>query len=127
MGILSTLFPSLKGNKEKKTFKEKLDMYDMMVANLVARNSIIEPDVVLDNSKLSIGYSNIATESTLTKYFLIVNFPDYLTQKLYYVLRLATLEKGVKMDFTVYNIPHRIKWDSAEMRSRMRIWNEYTQ
>lgn len=127
MGILSTLFPSLKGNKEKKTFKEKLDMYDMMVANLVAGNSIIEPDVVLDNSKLSIGYSNIATESTLTKYFLIVNFPDYLTQKLYYVLRLATLEKGVKMDFTVYNIPHRIKWDSAEMRSRMRIWNEYTQ
>lgn len=101
-------------------------MYDMMLANLVAGNSIIEPSVDLDNSKMSIGYSNIATESTLTKYFLIVNFPDYLAPKLYYVLRETTLEKGVKMDFTVYNTPHKIKWDSAEMRSRMRIWNDYT-
>ena len=41
--------------------KEKLDMYDMIVANLIAGNSIIEPEQKLDSSQLAIGFSSISS------------------------------------------------------------------
>ena len=117
------------GKKDKKlTFREKLDMYDMLIANFLAGNSIIEPSVVLDNSKLSIGYSNLASETTLTKYFTIVDFPTYLP--LYFIANLRDgriLKPGVRINVYMYSTPHKIKWESPEMRSKLNIWKEYSE
>ena len=111
--------------KGKHTLRERIDMYDMLISNIIAGNSIIEPSVVLDNSKLSIGFSNLASETTLTKYFTIVDFPDFISPYFIAHLRDTCIQQGVKVNIYMYSVPHKIKWDSAEMRSRMYIWEEF--
>ena len=105
--------------------KEKLDMYDMIVANLVAGNSIIEPEQKLDSSQLAIGFSNISSETQLTKYFMISKFPDFLKPKLIDTIRTRCMMPGLKINFYFNAQPHRINWDSQEMISRMNIWKQY--
>lgn len=105
--------------------KEKLDMYDMIVANLVAGNSIIEPEQKLDSSQLAIGFSNISSETQLTKYFMISKFPDFLKPKLIDIIRTRCMMPGLKINFYFNAQPHRINWDSQEMISRMNIWKQY--
>lgn len=115
-----------KSNKKKAKFAEKLDMYDMIVANMVAGNSIIEPEVKLDNSQIHIGFSNIASDQQLTKYFMINRFPDFLQTRLIDVLRSRCMNKGVKINFYFHAAPHRIDWESSEMKNRMSIWKQYS-
>lgn len=111
---------------KKSKFKEKLDMYDMILANLVAGKSIIEPTQRLDNSQIHIGFSNIASEETLTKYFSIREYPDYIQDKLIDEIRNACMSPGVKVNFYIHGERHKINWDSADMRSKMDIWNKYS-
>src|SRR5690606_21193822 len=97
MGILMR-----KKGKRKKSFKEKLDMYDMIIANLIAGSSIIEPENKLDKSSIEIGFSNISSEETLIKYFMIKSYPDYLKPKLMDLIRERCLTSGVKINFYMY-------------------------
>lgn len=113
--------------KKKQSFREKLDMYDMILANLVAGNSIIEPEQELDNSKIAIGFSNIASESMIAKYFAVTNFPDWMSTQFMDTVRTRCILPGVRVDFYIYGQPHRIRWDSAEMRNKMSIWKNYTE
>lgn len=124
MGILKSIFGG--GQKEKITFKERIDMYDMIIANWLAKDSIIEPDHPLDSSKISIGFSNIASATQITKYFMITNFPDYLSTRLMDQIRMACIDSGVKVNFYIYGAPYKIRWDSAEMKNKMNIWKDYT-
>lgn len=120
---------SKKKNKRGKRSKlsEKIDMYDMIVANLVEGNSIIEPTQKLDNSQISVGFNNIASDERLIKYFMISRFPDYLSPRLVDRIRDECMNGGVKINFYFYANPHRINWDSAEMRNRMAVWRKYSQ
>lgn len=112
---------------KKSKFREKLDMYDMILANLYAGKSIIEPTEHLDNSQIAIGFSNISSENQITKYFTISSFPDYLQNQLIDYIRNSCMLPGVKINFYMYGHPHKIFWDSAEMRSKMDIWSRYSQ
>lgn len=112
---------------KKSKFKEKLDMYDMILANLYAGKSIIEPSTHLDNSQVAIGFSNISSETQITKYFTISSFPDYVQNQLIDYIRNTCMLPGVKINFYFYGHPHKIFWDSAEMRSKMDIWSRYSQ
>lgn len=107
-------------------FKEKLSMYDMIIANLIAGNSIIEPTVKLDRTQIAIGFSNIASESQITKYFLIRQFPDYLEPNIFDIIRRQVIEEGIKINFYTYVNPYNIQWDSAEMRSKIAVWRDYS-
>lgn len=113
--------------KEEKhaKFIEKLDMYDMILANLLAGKSIIEPSEHLDNSQIAIGFSNIASETQISKYFMVRQFPDYLQPCLIDIIRSRCINNGVKINFFFYGNPYRINWDSAEMRNKMTIWKQY--
>lgn len=113
--------------KNKKSLAEKLDMYDMIIANLIAGNSIIEPDQELDNSKIQIGFSNIASEEVIIKYFVINQFPDWMYPQFMDTIRNECILPGVKINFYIYGQPHRIRWDSAEMRNKMSIWKNYAE
>jgi len=108
-------------------FKEKIDMYDMIIANLIAGNSIIEPTVKLDNSQLAIGFSNIASDEQLIKYFMINQLPDFIQPRLIDIIRKRCMQQGIKINFYFNAVPHRINWDSAEMKNRMTIWKRYSQ
>lgn len=112
--------------KRKAKWQEKLDMYDMIIANLLAGNSIIEPTVALDNSQLAIGFSNISSEDTLTKYFMINRFPDFLQPRLIDAIRSTCTNPSVKINFFFYSTPHRINWESPEMKNRMSVWRRYS-
>ncbi len=115
---------SRKNRKGK--FKEKLKMYDMIIANLIAGKSIIEPTEKLDNSQIAIGFSNIASETQLNKYFLVRQFPDYLQPQIMDVIRRRCVDNGVKINFYIYANPYKIDWNSAEMRNKMDIWRKYS-
>lgn len=107
-------------------FKEKLDMYDMIIASIFDKNAVIEPKVKLDRRSINIGLSCVSSESTISKYYLINKFPDYLKKNIYDLIRKDAMTPGVRIDFYTYSQPHKIDWDSSEMKSRMRIWKEYT-
>lgn len=113
--------------KNKKPLKEKIDMYDMIIANMIAGDSIIEPEQDLDNSKIAIGFANIASKTTVAKYFVISNFPDWMDTDFMDTIRSRCILPGVKIDFFIYSKPHRIRWDSAEMKSRLSIWKNYAE
>jgi hypothetical protein len=106
--------------------KEKLDMYDMIIANLLAGNAIIEPTERLDNSQLAIGFSNISSDEQLSKYFMINKFPDFLQPRLIDLIRSKCMNIGVKINFYFYAQPHRIDWESPEMKNRMTVWRRYS-
>lgn len=120
--------PSLpeQGKQSKRTKrKEKREMYDMILANLIAGDSIIEPDEELDNSKISIGFSNISSETIISKYFIINGFPDWMSPQFLDTIRSRCILPGVRIDFYIYGQPHTIRWESAEMRNKMTIWKNY--
>jgi len=114
MGILNNL-------------KEKWYMYDMIIANMLAGNSIIEPTKQLDNTKIAISFSNIASESQISKYFLIRDLPDYLPPNFMDLIRSRCIQEGVKINYYIYAEPHKIRWDSAEMRNRLQTWKKYAE
>ena len=102
-------------------------MYDMILASLYAGKSLVEPSVYLDNSQIAIGFSNISSETQITKYFSVSAFPDYVQNQLIDYIRNTCMLPGVKINFYMYGYPHKIFWDSADMRSKMNIWNQYSQ
>lgn len=106
--------------------KEKIDMYDMILANMIAGNSIIEPTVKLDNSQLAIGFSNISSDEQLQKYFMINRFPDFLQTRLIDIIRSKCMQPGLKINFYFHGTPHHINWDSSEMKNRMNTWRQYS-
>lgn len=113
-------------NRSNKVKGSKLDMYDIIFANLFAGNSIIEPDRELDRTQIDIGFSNISSEKYLIKYFLISSFPDWIDLQLFDAIRSRTMLYGIRVNFYTYGEPYKINWDSAEMRNRMKIWEQYT-
>jgi len=78
---------------------EKLDMYDMIIANLIAGTSIIEPNIKLNNSQIAVGFSNISSEAQLTKYFMIRKLPDWLKPRLIDQIRKRCMTPGIKINF----------------------------
>lgn len=117
---------------EKKRLKrakliEKIDMYDMIIANIIAGKSIIEPKERLDSTQIAIGFSNIASETQITKYFVIRQLPDYLHPQLIDSIRSRCTRAGVKINFYFHCNPYKINWDSAEMRNKMAIWRRYSE
>lgn len=115
-----------KKKAKKAKIKEKIDMYDMILANLIAGKSIIQPRVKLGNSQLAIGFSNISSEATISKYFMIRQLPDYMQPRMVDYIRNSCILPGVKINFYFYGGPYKINWDSAEMQNKMRIWKEYS-
>lgn len=115
-----------KKEKRKGSIKEKIEMYDMILANLIAGSSIIEPSMKLDRSQIHIGFSDISSQNQMTKYFMLTRLPDFIPTKFYDKCRRACLKPGVKINFYTYGEPHKIDWSSPEMRNRMSIWKRYT-
>ena len=104
VGLFKKKNKTAKPNKSK--FAEKLDMYDMIVANLYSGNSIIEPTQKLDNSQLAIGFNNISSSDRMIKYFMISKFPDYLQQRLVDLIRAECMHPTVKINFYFHAQPN---------------------
>jgi len=105
--------------------KEKLEMYDMIIANLIAGNSVIEPDRKLDKAGIDIGFSNIASATHITKYFIIKSLPDWLKPHFMDTIRNKCITGGVKINFYMYGEPHTINWDSQDMQNRLKVYRDY--
>lgn len=113
--------------KEKKEskFREKLDMYDMILSNIIAGSQVIEPDIKLESSQIDIGYNCIAQNTQLQKYFLIKSLPDFIAPDFIDQIRRSCIHDGVKINFYFYCNPYRINWESAEMKNKLQIWERY--
>lgn len=125
-GVAAKMKAKEEKKKAKRTkFREKLDMYDMIIANMLAGRAIITPTHRLGNSNIHIGFSNISSETQITKYFLVRQFPDFLQPRLLDYLRYMCVKPGIKVDFYIYGEPYKINWDSAEMRNKLIVWKRY--
>ena len=113
-------------DEHKAKLKEKLDMYDMIMANIIAGTAVIEPQKRLSNTEIAISFSNIASETQLSKYFVIKKLPDYMQPRLIDLVRSRCINNGVKINFFFYANPYQINWNSAEMRNKMAIWRKYS-
>lgn len=115
--------------KSKKVSKilEKIDMYSMMIASALDRDTIIIPQDEIDNKELSFGYSTIASREFVTKMFIITEFPDYIDCQLYNLIRQTCGLSGVRINFVSNSEPYVIDWESSEMINRMHILKEYAE
>lgn len=105
--------------------KEKLEMYDMIIANILAGDAVIEPENKLDKSAIDIGFSNISSATHITKYFVIRSFPDWLKPHFMDTMRKRCITNGVKINFYMYGEPHTINWESSDMQNRLKVYREY--
>lgn len=108
------------------TLKEKAEMYDMILANFIAGNDIIEPSSKLGASEIEIMFNSVASETEISRYFCISKFPDYMYGQLFRGIRESCILDTVKIDFMTYCSPYKIDWDSAEMKNKMTMWKKYT-
>ncbi|MBR1453263.1 MAG: DUF87 domain-containing protein [Lachnospiraceae bacterium] len=116
-----------KRGKFSQKLHEKLEMYDMIIANLIAGNAIIPPDKHIGDKNIQIGFSNISSDTQISKYFMIRQFPDYVQSRLIDEIRNTCIKDNVKINFYMDASPYKIDWDSAEMRNRMNIWRKYAE
>lgn len=112
-------------SKRSSKMREKLDMYDMIIASSLDRDSIVIPDDELDSRHLAVGFSCIASMKYVSKYFLITDMEDYIKCQLYSLIRRECLQKGVLIDFFTYSDGHKIDWTSSEMVNKLKIWKRY--
>lgn len=106
--------------------KEKIEMYDMIIANFIAGNDIIEPAQKLGASEIEIMFNSVASETEISRWFCISKFPDYMKNQLYKSIREECVTDDVKINFYVYCSPYKIDWNSAEMKNKMTLWKRYT-
>lgn len=115
-----------KKKKKVSKLRQKIKMYDMIVGNMIAGDNVIEPEEQLDRAHLSIGYSNIASNEYITKYYIINEYPDWLQPSILDKIRSSCILPGIKINFFMYGQPHTINWDSQEMINKVDIWAKYS-
>lgn len=108
-----------------KKIREVIDMYDMILANMIAGTSVIEPSEEPDNKSIAVGFSSVASSTSISKYFLITNLPDWIEKRTLSIIRNKCKVEGVRVDILINAEPYNINWDSTEMQNRMRVWREY--
>ena len=102
--------------------KEVMQMYDMRIANAISGANIILTGEDLENNNISIGYSHVESDTQVSKYYMIRNFPMYLQTQILDHIRTRCIAPGVKINFYMYSEPHTIHWESTEMRNQMEVW-----
>lgn len=117
-----------KKTKEKRIskFREKIEMYDYLLASMLAGNSVIEPEEHLNGDEIEIGFSNICSDDMLTKYFLIRQLPLFIDEELFRSIRARCSNPGVRINFYTIAKPHMINWESSEMKNRMYVWENFS-
>jgi len=108
------------------TMKDKLKMYDGMLANFVARGTIVEPVEELTSQQIHIGFSAVSSSTRIFKYYVISKYGDWVPPALFDEIRRLCSVGRVRIDFTQYVYPHQINWASPEMKNRMKIWSDFT-
>lgn len=116
-----------KRSKKRSKIREKIDMYDMIIASMIEKEAIIEPKQELKGNEINIGFSSIISSKSVSKYFLVCKFSDYVEERLYDKIKRQCSNKGVRIDFYTYSEPHKIDWSSPEMVNRVRVWREFAE
>ena len=105
------------------TLKDKVRMYDTMVANLISKDMMMLSEERLDSESLFMGYNFVESEDYITRYFVIHRLPSYIHPQFLSRVREDCLYTGIKINSYTYAEPFYIPWESAEMKSRLSIWN----
>lgn len=108
--------------KVSTTFRDKCDMYNTIIANMIAKSHVILEEKDLDSKSISIGYNNLESSQYVMKYYVIHSLPMYLTKQWCTKIRRECSGEGIRVDYYIYGEPHRINWDSPEMINKIRTW-----
>lgn len=108
--------------KIKNHYKELINMYDYLIANIIKGSSIVEPSYDLGNDNLDIGYDSVGSSTHMSKYYIVSEFPTWMKPSIMHDIRNKCLKDGVKINFFMYSSPHKINWDSDAIKNKLSIW-----
>lgn len=109
------------------TLREKLKMYDHIIANFLKGSAIVEPSKQLGIDTIDVGFDTLSSHSYISKYFLVTELPDWLSPRLMDNIRIQCLNAGVKVNFYIYSQRHVIRWDSDEMKNKLAMWKKFSE
>lgn len=98
-------------------------MYDRMLAYKIGRG-ITKPKQV-GVSEIIIDADIIYSRKYVNKYYMIYKYPDTMERGVLSLFK-GCCKGDTQIDYTILCEPKPIDWGSAEMRSRMRAWSEFS-
>ncbi len=114
---------------EKRKLRKRT--YYAWIASRIRKGAIpLKIDKTLGNNEVTVHFDYIETGRGFIKYYLITKWPDYIDDNVLDMLRLDTMNagiKGVRFNYYMFGEPHVIQWDSPEMLNRINAWRRYTE
>lgn len=98
-------------------------MYDTMLANRIYGSSTFL-EGGMDGSEIRIGYASVESNTNVSRYFVITGLPLFVKYQLFNNIRWYCDEPNVKINCYTSSVPHKIQWESSEMKNKMSIWGE---
>ena len=115
---------SLFGGRDPNASKTKINplkLYDMLFAtNISEDNSASGMYIETDNDEMCIDFSGMYCNERVSYYYMLDTLPRFLAINFKKDIR-ALCQKNVRVTFLNHIRPHKIEWDSPQMKSKLRI------
>lgn len=112
------------GGKDPNASKIKvnaLKLYDLLFATTLSQNSSATTKyIATNNDEFSVDFSGMYCNERISYYYMLDNLPRFLAVSFKEDIR-ALSKKNVRITFLNYMRPHKIEWDSPQMKSKLRI------
>lgn len=104
-----------------KTKVNPLKLYDLLFAtNLTENNSSSSLYVETNNDEVSVDFNGMYCNERVSYYYMLDTLPRFLAISFKEDIR-ALSKKNVRITFLDFVRPHKIEWDSPQMKSKLRI------
>lgn len=112
--------------QKKKRFVSGLELYSYFLSNLISRGELL-PDKNLKDDEIQTGFNRIRTTTCTKVYYTVGVLPRDIPLALFTEIRDAVEREMVLVNFNINMSPHRINWNSWEMKEKRRIWTRNLQ
>lgn len=113
--------------KSKGKFRDKLKMWDSILAGIASGSGVIDPNDSLGLTNISVDFNGIHSSSYISRYFVITHFPDWITPRLTDQIRSRCLNPGVKVNFYMKSTPDNINWESDEIKNKVAVLQKFAE
>ena len=98
-----------------------LQLYDeLYAASMASNNSSTAPYIHTANDEFSADFNGMYCNERISYYYMLDNLPRYLSIRFKDEIRVLC-RKNVRISFLNLVRPHKIEWESPQMKSKLRI------
>lgn len=116
--------PEIKGKRRRRV--SAIELYTYFIANMISKGELL-PNKNLKDDQLQIGYDRVRSTTCTKAYYTIGFLPRDTPIQLFTEIRDAAERDLVVVNFNMNLEPHRINWNSYEMKEKRRIWTRNLQ